>query len=98
MESQTFKKIPSKRRTLVIDTQIESILRNLQGELIRTEKKNYSLSRLVNIVLMTGFIGSKYMSLDEWSKIRNYRASRVIKVEFSLDEYLNHLSDIGKWV
>lgn len=98
MESQEFKKNPSQRRTIVIDSQIESVLRNLQGELIRTEERSYSLSRLVNMVLMTGFISSKYMSFDEWSKVRSYSKRKVIEAEFSLDEYLKHLSDVGKWV
>ena len=99
MTSQLYKKYFPSRRTLVLDGQIEAKLRELQGQLITTEGKNFSLSKIVNLLLLGGIFASEKLSSNEWFAIKAFYDGRKIDLdEMPLQEYILNLSTVGRWV
>lgn len=70
--------IEMSRKTISIDKNVESILREIQGRFIRSSSKSYSLSRIVNIALVSGILHSKDLSINEWNEIRSYARGRQV--------------------
>lgn len=77
------------RLTLVIDDVMEDKLRELQGNLITSERKNFSLSKIVNMVLVAGLMASDKLSSSEWTTIRSLvYGKKVIISELPTKEYV----------
>lgn len=99
MESQTYTKYLPSRRTIVLDGQIEAKLRELQGQLIASEGKNYSLSKILNLLLLGGIFATSKLDSDEWRIIQEFAKGNKISLRgITLDSYGNHLSNVGMWV
>lgn len=81
MASRLFGKLRLKRVTVVIDQKTEKRLREIQGNIIALEGKNYSFSKTVNTILVAGISQMPKISSYEWSHIRSF----IDKKEYELD-------------
>ncbi len=81
MASRLFGKLRLKRVTVVIDQKTEKRLREIQGNIIALEGKNYSFSKTVNTILVGGISQMPKISSYEWSHIRSF----IDKKEYELD-------------
>lgn len=98
MSSETPKK-PANRLTIVIDDTMEEKLRDLQGNLISSERKNFSLSKIVNMVLVAGFMASNKLNSAEWTTIRSIvYGKKVIISELPTKEYVVNLAAMAELV
>lgn len=99
MSKYISKQSPSKRLTIIIDSDMEEKLRELQGNLIISERRNFSLSKIVNMVLVTGLMASDKLSSHEWAIIRSIvYGKKVIIDEMPTKEYVINLAVMGEWV
>lgn len=81
MASRLFGRLRLKRVTVVIDEKTEKKLREIQGNIIATERKNYSFSKTVNTILLAGISQMPKITSYEWSHIRSF----IDKKEYELD-------------
>lgn len=75
--------IPRGRRTITIDTDLEKKLRDIQAQMIMTTNKNWSLSAILNVVILAGIIGSSGLGRNEWKIIRSF----LKKIKPNLQRY-----------
>lgn len=76
----------SQRHTIVIDSEIESILKELQTYLIEAQGKSCSLSHTVNLLLLGGIIASDKLTPDDWSILRFYHKRKKIRLDQTLQQ------------
>ena len=74
------------RHTIVIDSEIESILKELQAHLIETQGKSCSLSHTINLLLLGGIIASDKLTPDDWSILRLYHKHKKIRLDQTLQQ------------
>ena len=83
----------SQRHTIVIDSDIESILKELQAHIIETQGKSCSLSSIVNLLVLGGIIASEKLTIDDWYILRAYqRRKKFCLNQASLQNWLTNLS------
>lgn len=88
----TPKKQTWKRLTIVIDEQVESKLREIQGHLICSENQNYSLSKVANMVLLAGLVASDRLSTFEWNMVKSIPKGKKLQIDESIPrEYAANL-------
>lgn len=98
MIKQTSKKIAN-RLTIVIDDMMENKLHELQGNLIISERKNFSLSKIINMVLVAGLMASDKLTSSEWTMIRSIvYGKKVIIEELPTKEYVVNLAAMAEMV
>ena len=78
MSVRLSKKIPPKRITIVIDQKTEAKLREMQGQLISLEGKNFSFSKVINLLLLAGILQAPKLSCSEWFEIRSIMNKKSI--------------------
>lgn len=92
------RKIPPSRLTIVIDGDMQEKLRELQGNLITSERKNFSLSKIVNMVLVAGLMASDKLDSTEWTMIRSIvYGKKVIMEELPTKEYVINLAAMAEY-
>lgn len=69
------------RRTITIYPDIEAKLRDIQTELMKATNKNWSLSTIVNIVLLAGLIGSDGLIEEDWDMIKSFTERKSLGLE-----------------
>lgn len=80
------------RKTISIDGEIEVMLRELQSNFIRSDSKSWSLSRIVNLVLLSGLVGSNELSVDNWQLIKSYLDGKKMHLQDrEIGNYVSHL-------
>ena len=60
------------RKTISIDDIVEEALREIQSKFIKADSKSWSLSKVVNLVLMSAMINSNDLTINEWNRLRKY--------------------------
>jgi len=81
MASRFFGRLKLLRITIVIDQKTEKKLREIQGNIIATEGKNFSFSRTVNTILLAGISQMPKITSNEWRHIRSF----IDKKEYEFD-------------
>ena len=90
------RKTPQKeRRTITIDVDLEAKLRDIQGQLIMAGSKNWSLSAILNGVILAGVVGSPKLSKDNWKIIKSFLKKKDVNLKlYTIKDYIKNLSDI----
>jgi len=87
------------RLTIVIDGDVQEKLMELQGNLITSERKNFSFSKIVNMVLVAGLMGSDKLSSAEWTLIRSIvYGKKIVIEELPTKEYVVNLAAMAQLV
>ena len=87
------------RLTIVIDGDVQGKLMELQGNLITSERKNFSFSKIVNMVLVAGLMASDKLSSGEWALIRSIvYGKKVVIEELPTKEYVVNLAAMAQLV
>lgn len=93
------RKSPSKRLTIVIDEIMEEKLRELQGSLITSERRNFSLSKIVYMVLVSGLMASDRLTAQEWMTVRSIvHGKRAVIDQIPSREYVVNISAMAELV
>jgi hypothetical protein len=91
-------KIPSKepiRLTIVIDSEVESKLRELHGQIISSESKNFSFSKIVNMVLLAGIVSADKLDNCDWYLLKSLiDGKKIFLDEFTGRDYITNLAAI----
>jgi hypothetical protein len=89
-------KTPQKeRRTITIDKELEAKLRDLQGQLIMAGNKNWSLSAILNGVVLAGIIGSPKLGKEDWKMIKSFLKKNSINLKrYPIKDYIENLSEL----
>ncbi len=91
---KTSKKSGTKRgrRTITIDTDLEKKLRDIQGQMILASNKNWSLSAILNVVVLAGIVGSSSLGKDEWKVIKSFlKGDKLNLRQFAPFEFVENL-------
>jgi len=81
------------RKTIVLDADLESKLRDLQANMISADGSSYSLSKIINMILYSGFLTSEKLDVDEWNKIYQFVRGRKIGFDsLNTEQYLKFLT------
>ena len=92
-------KTKARRLTIVIDEEIESKLREIQGQLISADRASFSLSRTVNMVVLAGLMAADKLTAREWNIIKSTLGGKKMNLEeIKTREYLANLTALGQWV
>ena len=83
------------RRTIGIQHEIETKIRELQGNLIKSDSKCWTYSKVVNAVLLAGIVGSESLNSSEWLLIKRLIEGGDIKLDCSIEEYIERLSKVS---
>jgi hypothetical protein len=90
---------PPKRLTIVIDSEIDSKLREIHGQLIAADSKNYSFSRVVNLMLLAGIMSAERLDHQQWHMIKSALEHKKIRFEeFISSEYIAKIAEASELV
>jgi len=80
------------RRTITIDPDLEKKLRDIQGQMIVASNKNWSLSAILNVVVLAGIVGSSSLGKDEWKVIKSFlKGNKPNLRRLATSEYVENL-------
>ena len=81
------------RRTITMDVDLEKRVRDIQGQLIVASNKNWSLSAILNIVVLAGIMGgSSSLSNAEWNVIKSFlKGDKPNLRQFTISGYVKNL-------
>ena len=81
------------RRTITIDPDLEKKVRDIQGQLIVASNKNWSLSAILNVVVLAGIMGgSSSLTKPEWKVIRSFlKGDKLNLRKFIISGYVKNL-------
>lgn len=83
------------RRTITIDKDLEAKLRDLQGQLIMAGNKSWSLSAILNGVILAGIIGSSKLGKEDWKIIKSFLKKNNVNLKrYPIKDYIENLSNI----
>ena len=83
------------RRTITIDKDLEAKLRDLQGQLIMSGNKNWSLSAILNGVVLAGIICSPKLGKEDWKIIKLFLKKNNVNLKrYTIKDYIENLSEI----
>ena len=83
------------RRTITIDKDLEAKLRDLQGQLIMSGNKNWSLSAILNGVVLAGIICSPKLGKEDWKIIKLFLKKNNVNIKrYTIKDYIENLSEI----
>lgn len=71
-----------KRLTIVIDPEIDSKLREIHGQLIAADSKNYSFSKIVNMMLLAGIMSAEQLDHEHWHTIKSTLEHKKMKLDY----------------
>lgn len=92
-------KTSARRLTIVIDGELESKLREIQGQLISADRASFSLSRTVNMIILAGLMSADKLTAREWNIIKSTLGGKKLNLEeIKTREYLANLTALGQWV
>ena len=85
------------RKTISIDSDIEQLLRDIQSKFIRADTKSWSLSKIVNLVLISAIINSNDLTINDWNKIRTYITGTPIDFgDADTERFVNNIVHLNK--
>ena len=80
------------RKTISIDRDIEQMLRDIQSKFIKADTKSWSLSKIVNLVLISAIINSNDLTINDWNKIRSYITGRQVDfADADTERFVNNI-------
>ena len=83
------------RLTIVIDPEVESKLRELHGQIISSESKNFSFSKIVNMVLLAGIVSADKLDNRNWYLLKSLIDGKKVSLdEFTGRDYITNLAAI----
>ena len=86
--------IPRGRRTITIDVDLEKKLRDIQAQMIMKTNKNWSLSTILNVVILAGIIGSIGLDRNEWKIIQSFlKGVKPNLLRYASAEYVENLKN-----
>lgn len=97
MASRLFGRLRLKRVTVVIDQKTEKKLREIQGNIIASEGKNYSFSKTVNTILLAGISQMPKITSYEWSQIRSFIDKKEYEFDALKDEVYMETYNTSRW-
>lgn len=75
-----------------MNTQVEAKLQEIQQYLARISGKSQSMSKVINMVLVAGIIGSSKLSVHDWVVIKSFIKGRRIELGTATgEEYLTNI-------
>ena len=82
------------RRTITIDPDLEKRLRDIRGQMIMASNKNWSLSAILNVVVLAGVLrGSSSLNKDESKVIKSFLKGEKLNLSrFNMAEYVKNLT------
>ena len=82
------------RRTITMDPGLEKRLRDIQGQMIIASNKNWSLSAILNVVVLAGIMGgSSSLNKDEWKVIKSFLKGEKLNLSrFNISGYVKNLT------
>ena len=69
------------RRTVTIDKRIEDKLRDLQASLITSTHKDWSFTKIVNLVVLGGLLASRDFDERTWHRLKNFLEGNDINLD-----------------
>ena len=60
------------RRTIMIDKEIESKIRDIQAQLILNTNTSWSFSTVANLLMLAGITSSEKLTKDDWGLIQSF--------------------------
>ena len=81
------------RRTITIDLDLEKKVRDIQGQMIVASNKNWSLSAILNVVVLAGIMGgSSSLTNAEWNVIKSFlKGDKPNLRQFNISGYIQNL-------
>ena len=67
-----------RKRSITINTVLEEKLRDIQSQLIGSTKSNWSLSMIVNVLIISGLLAADKLSNEDFQKIKYFIESDKI--------------------
>ena len=83
MSELCYKKSGS-RRTIILEDAIEEIIKKLQKELVEKNGKPYSLTKIINTLLVAGMISSEKLTISDWFELKKYFQNKRIAYDEEL--------------
>ncbi|AIF84151.1 hypothetical protein NTE_02096 [Candidatus Nitrososphaera evergladensis SR1] len=79
------------RLSITLNDFLEEKLRGIQGDLIKGRKQDISFTTVVNMVLLGGILGSRYLKKDDWQAIKDFLDDQQINLDAEglTDNYVN---------
>jgi hypothetical protein len=66
---------------MTLDQEIESKLREIQGQLISTSSKYYSFSKIVNMMLLIGMMSSERLDYKQWNLLKDLLSKKQMRLD-----------------
>ncbi|NIP62958.1 MAG: hypothetical protein GWO15_09460 [Nitrosopumilaceae archaeon] len=86
------------RITIMIDEDIQAKIRELQANLIESQDKYYSYSKVLNMVLLAGLLASEKLNRDDWIFLRSYDRNNKLNQGKIFENYLENLNKIPDYL
>src|SRR3989442_15806306 len=83
-----------RKRSITINTVLEEKLRDIQGQLIGSTKSNWSLSLIVNVLIISGLLALDKLSKEDFHKIKYFIESD--KITFNHNTVRDYVEQIIK--
>jgi len=80
------------RLTISLDGQIEAKLKEIQNQLNIMTDETWSLSKIVNVVLLGGIFGSTTMKICDWHSIKRYLDGEERILDVTPIEYVSYFA------
>jgi len=74
------------RITISINAEVEAKLKEIQQHLSLIDEKPQSMSKVINMVLVAGIIGSSKLSAYEWVIIKSFTQGKRIELKTTVGE------------
>jgi len=80
------------RITISLDDEIEMKLKEIQNTISLFTTENWSLSRVINMVLVGGLVGSKELKICDWYTIKKFMDGEEKKLDEISVEYASYFA------
>jgi len=91
MSELCYKKSGS-RITIILEDTIEGIIKRLQKELVEKNGKPYSLTKIINTLLVAGMMASEKLTISDWFELKKYfQNERITYDEKLMKVFLENL-------
>ena len=80
------------RKTISIDNDVDSMLRDIQSKFIKADQRSWSLSRIVNLVLASAIINSNDLTINDWRRLREYaKGTKIELTSVSTEKFVDNV-------
>jgi len=64
------------RRTIMIDEELETKIRDTQAQLILSTNTSWSFSTVANLLMVAGITGSEKLTKEDWNTVKSFIAGQ----------------------